>query len=77
MPFSVNWNWTFGLNLFTLELGGTALPLLLWFWLMRRAELTRMNAFTFLPSVFALMISTVFFGERLQLIQAAGIALSL
>lgn len=77
MPFSVNWNWTFGLNVFALGLGGTALPLLIWFWLMRRVELTRLNAFTFLTSVFALMISTVFFGERLQLIQAAGIALSL
>ena len=32
---------------------------------------------TFLTPIFALMISAVFFGERLQLIQAAGIALSL
>lgn len=77
VPSSVNWNWTFALNLLALGLGGTALPLLLWFWLLRREELTRLNAFTFLTPIFALMISAVFFGERLQLIQAAGIALSL
>lgn len=77
IPSSVMWNWTLVVNLLILALGGTALPLLLWFWLMRRAELTRLNTFTFLTPVFALIISIVFFGERLQLIQVAGIVLSL
>jgi drug/metabolite transporter (DMT)-like permease len=76
-PSSVNWNGTFAVNLLALGLGGTALPLLLWFWLLRRAELTRLNTFTFLTPIFALMMSAVFFGERLQWIQAVGITLSL
>lgn len=76
-PSSVNWNWSFAVNLLTLGLGGTALPLLLWFWLLRRAELTRLNTFSFLTPIFALIISALLFGERLQLIQAAGIVLSL
>lgn len=77
VPSSVTWNGAFALNLLALGLGGTALPLLLWFWLLRREALTHLNTFTFLTPVFALMMSAVFFGERLQLIQAAGIALSL
>ena len=77
MPSSMTWNGVFAVNLLALGLGGTALPLLLWFWLLRRAELTRLNTFSFLTPIFALIISAILFGERLQLIQAAGIALSL
>ncbi|MCC6611849.1 MAG: DMT family transporter [Anaerolineae bacterium] len=77
VPSSMMWNWTFAGNLLALGLGGTALPLLLWFWLLRRAELTRLNTFSFLTPIFALMISAVFFAERLQWIQIAGIVLSL
>lgn len=76
-PSSMTWNGVFAVNLLALGLGGTALPLLLWFWLLRHADLTRLNAFTFLTPIFALMISAIFFGEHLQWIQAAGIALSL
>lgn len=71
------WNWTFVVNLLMLGLGGTALPLLLWFWLLRRADLTRLNTFSFLTPIFALIISIMFFSERLQTIQALGIVLSL
>ena len=77
VPSSVIWNGAFAMNLLALGLGGTALPLLLWFWLLRRAELTRLNTFTFLTPIFALMMSAFFFGERLQWIQAVGITLSL
>jgi drug/metabolite transporter (DMT)-like permease len=76
-PSTVTWNWTFAVNLLALGLGGTALPLLLWFWLLRRAELSRLNTFSFLTPIFPLIISAVLFGERLQLVQVAGIALSL
>ncbi|WP_228845367.1 DMT family transporter [Phototrophicus methaneseepsis] len=76
-PSSVNWNWSFAMSLLVLGLGGTALPLLLWFWLLRGAELTRLNTFSFLTPIFALVISAIFFAERLQWIQVAGIALSL
>lgn len=76
-PSAVVWSPMFVLNLLVLGLGGTALAFLLWFWLLRREELTRLNTFTFLTPVFALLISAIFFGERLQWIQAAGIGLSL
>jgi len=76
-PSSTLWNWTFAVNLLALGLVGTALPLLLWFWLMRRAQLTRLNIFSFLTPLFALVISAIVFKEHLQLIQAVGIALSL
>ncbi len=77
VPSSVMWNGALAVNLLALGFGGTALPLLLWFWLLRRAELTRLNTFSFLTPIFALMISAVFFAERLPWIQAAGIVLSL
>lgn len=77
LPAATMWNWTFVVNLLMLGLGGTALPLLLWFWLLRRADLTRLNTFSFLTPIFALIISIMFFSERLQTIQALGIVLSL
>lgn len=77
LPAATMWNWTFVVNLLMLGLGGTALPLLLWFWLLRRADLTRLNTFSFLTPIFALIIGIIFFSERLQTIQAIGIVLSL
>lgn len=77
VPSSVIWSGAFAMNLLGLGLGGTALPLLLWFWLLRRAELTRLNTFSFLTPIFALIIGAIFFSERLQAIQVVGIVMSL
>lgn len=70
---SVQWGVPFISVLLVLGILGTALSLLLWFMLLRRTELTRLNTFTFLTPVFGLIIGAVFFGERLSLIEGAGI----
>jgi len=75
-PVRIDWSLPFVVNLLALGLGGTALAFLLWFWLLRREELTRLNTFTFLTPVFALLIGTLFFSERLGLTEMAGIALT-
>ncbi|HZK67947.1 MAG TPA: EamA family transporter, partial [Chloroflexota bacterium] len=49
----------------------------LWFWLLQRDELTRLNAFTFLTPILALAIGVALYGERLALPEVAGIALTL
>ena len=76
-PLLVAWNARFLLTLFLLGLGGTSLPFLLWIWLMQRTELTPLNTFSFLSPIFALIISAIFFGERLQWIQITGIIITL
>lgn len=61
----------------TLALLGTALVSLLWFDLLRRTELVRLNTFTFLTPVFGLAIAAVFLDERLNGIEWLGVALVL
>ena len=63
--------------LLVLSLIGTALAYLLWFSLLRHAELNRLNVFTFLTPVFALAIGALFFDERPQAVEMSGIALTL
>lgn len=76
-PVKVMWNPAFVGMLLTLGLLGTALALLLWFALLRRSELNRLNTFTFLTPAFALIIGAVFFNERLGLVEVGGIILIL
>ncbi|MBX3063309.1 MAG: DMT family transporter [Anaerolineae bacterium] len=75
-PLTISWNWSFVWTLLALGTAVTALPFLLWSWLLRRVELTRLNTFSFLTPIFALLISAIFLGERLQAIQIGGVALS-
>lgn len=63
---------TLGLALF-----GTALASLLWFDLLRRNELVRVNTFTFLTPMFGLAIAAAVFGERPSSLEWVGIALVL
>jgi len=63
-----------GLLLF-LALAGTALSTWLWFWLLQRAEVGRLSLYLFLVPVFGLLIATSGFGERLNALQAGGVAL--
>lgn len=67
----------FTANLLALGLAGTALAFALWFSLLHRGDLSRLNTFTFLTPIFALTIGALFFGERLRLVEAAGIVLTL
>lgn len=65
------------LVLLALALLGTAVASTLWFSLLRRRELNRLNTFTFLTPAFGLLIGALFFGERLQGLEIVGIVLIL
>ncbi len=52
---------------------GTALPFILWFWLMSKAPLYKLNVFSFLSPVFAIYLGVMYFSESLSLWQWLGI----
>ena len=56
---------------------GTALPFAIWFSVLRTQPIAKVNAYTFLTSIFGLAIGAALFGERLTWLQAAGVALTL
>ncbi len=76
-PASIAWGPSFLIVLLTLGLLGTALAFALWFSLLHRAELTRLNTFTFLTPIFALFLGMFFFNERLSPVEMACIGLVL
>jgi drug/metabolite transporter (DMT)-like permease len=76
-PLRLVWTPQFVVVLLALSLPGTALAYGLWFALLGHAELTRLNIFTFLTPAFALLSGALFFGERLQWMEAAGMVLIL
>ncbi|ACV26734.1 protein of unknown function DUF6 transmembrane [Kangiella koreensis DSM 16069] len=71
LPFSFNWDYTW--ILLALALPGTALPFILWFWLMDKAPLYKLNIYSFLTPVFGLYFGLVYFSESLSLVQWLGI----
>lgn len=73
----LTWSTEFALVLVVLAVLGSSLAFWLWFEALERAELNRANAFTFLVPIFGLMIGTAFFGERLEVVQIAGVILVL
>lgn len=75
-PAQIEWGPRFVVVLLTLSLLGTALVFFLWFSLLHRGELNRLNAFTFLTPIFALIIGILFFDEGLRWTEAGGIALT-
>jgi len=76
-PLQVAWNPAFVIVLLALGLLGTAIPFALWFSLLQRSELNRLNIFTFLTPAIALLFGGLFFNESLTWIEASGIALIL
>lgn len=68
----VAWSGTFLVVLSLLAVFGSALVFLLWFGLLQRNELNRLNIYTFLTPVFALLIGMLSFGERLTGLQWLG-----
>ncbi|GMR10705.1 MAG: EamA family transporter [Anaerolineae bacterium] len=74
-PTQVEWSPAFIGILLALSLLGTALAFALWFSVLHRGELTRLNTFTFLTPGLALIIGIVFFSESLRLVELGGIAL--
>lgn len=72
---SVLWHSEFVVTLSTLSILGTAVAFVLWFSLLQRYELNRLNTFTFLTPVFALSLGALFFAERLSAPEWMGTAL--
>ena len=60
-----------------LGLVGTAIAYALWYRLLGRTRATTLSAFAFLVPVVALVASFFLFGERLEVVQVAGVALVL
>lgn len=73
----VMWSVSFVTVLLALSLLGTAASFALWFSLLHRNELNRLNTFTFLTPAFALIIGALFFNERLQWPEVSGMGLIL
>ncbi len=73
----VMWSASFVTVLLALSLLGTAASFALWFSLLHRNELNRLNTFTFLTPAFALIIGALFFNERLQWPEVSGMGLIL
>lgn len=59
--------------LLALAVLGTALPYILWFWLMDKAPLYKLNVFSFLTPIFGLILGSVYFSESLSLYQWGGV----
>jgi drug/metabolite transporter (DMT)-like permease len=73
-PFqAVRWNPELLAVLLWLGIIGTAVSFVAWFWLLSRHSASSMGAYAFTAVVVALASSFIIFGERVNLIQAAGV----
>lgn len=72
-PTQVAWSVTFAASLATLSLLGTGLSAVLWFHMLSRHPVNRLNPFTFLSAVFTLAVGAVVFDERLVPMQWVGV----
>ena len=64
---------TYLVMVFLLAIPGTALPFLLWFWLLEKAPLYQLNIYSFLTPVFGLYLGWFYFDELLSIWQWIGI----
>jgi drug/metabolite transporter (DMT)-like permease len=71
----LNWNYSYTWLVMALAILGTALPFILWFWLMDKAPLYQLNIYSFLSPVFGLSIGFVYFSEKLTSVQWVGVVL--
>lgn len=74
---SVQWSFTFIAVLLMLSLLGTAAPYVLWFALLQKASLNKLNSFTFITPILALLLGMMFFAETIPTLAFFGIGLSL
>ncbi len=58
-----------------LAIPGTAVAFVLWFWLLRRFSLGRLNAFSYLTPVIGVVIGTTLYGERVGPAEVVGMGL--
>ncbi|WP_353254009.1 DMT family transporter [Salinisphaera sp. PC39] len=75
--WEIAWTMRFVASLVGLAVFGTALMTALWYYLLARAPLNRLNTFTFLTPVFGLLLGGLFFEERLNLVQVLGIVVTI
>lgn len=71
------WNVTFVALLLFLALAGTSLTTALWYWLVQQDEVGRLTLFLFLVPILGLALAVGFFGERLDLVEGLGVALTI
>jgi len=71
----ITWSISFITSLLILSIFGTATVAVLWFALLERVELSRINVFTFLTPVFGLIVGNLYFNEKLENIDIIGIIL--
>lgn len=74
--WEITWTSYFIASLLGLAVFGTALMTALWYYLLNRTSLNRLNIFTFLTPVFGLFLGGLFFEERLGLVQGLGIVVT-
>lgn len=74
--FEVDWTWSFAGVVFVLAVPATALMVVLWYELLARAPLNKLNPFTFLTPVFGLLIGALFFDETFSAVEIMGIAIT-
>ncbi|MEQ9363279.1 MAG: DMT family transporter [Leptospirales bacterium] len=72
---SIDWSLNFTFSLFVLSFLGTALATVLWLQLLARNPLNRVNLFSYLAPIFAMMIGVAFFAERPGPLEIVGIVL--
>jgi len=61
------------ISVVVLSIVGTAIPFLIWYWLMEKAPLYQLNIFSFLTPVFGLILGIHYFDEYLSLSQWIGV----
>lgn len=74
---SIHWSLSFVLVLLALAIPGTAIASALWFSLVRRGDLNRLNVYTFLTPLFTLLLGAAFYAERLSPLELGGTAVVL
>ena len=74
---AIHWTAALVLAIVGLAVPGTAVSFVLWLVLLRRAPLTRVNAWSFLTPVFGLVLGASFYGERVGIAEASGALLVL
>jgi drug/metabolite transporter (DMT)-like permease len=74
---AIAWTRSFALILAFLAGGATAAATAIWYWLLQQEELSRLSLMLFLVPVAALGLAAALFGERIGVVQAAGILLIL
>ncbi|NOT10038.1 MAG: DMT family transporter [Gemmatimonadales bacterium] len=71
---AVTWSGTFVSLFLFLALVGTSAATSLWFWLVQDEEVGRLTLQLFLVPVIGLLLAVALFGERIGIVEAAGVA---